>query len=63
MHATDVAGLDFRVAALEAELLDARQALAELHSRDVLKTKFLSNISHDLRTPLTAVITHGEILR
>src|SRR6266576_2803995 len=28
-----------------------------------LETQFLANISHDLRTPLTAVITHGEILR
>ncbi len=64
MHATiDPAALDLRVAALEAQLLDAKRELAELHSRDALKTQFLSNISHDLRTPLTAIITHGEILR
>jgi signal transduction histidine kinase len=37
--------------------------IAELRTRDKLKTQFLANISHDLRTPLTAVITHAEILR
>ena len=37
--------------------------IAELEARDSLKTQFLANISHDLRTPLTAVITHAEILR
>ncbi len=37
--------------------------IAELRARDTLKTQFLANISHDLRTPLTAVITHAEILR
>jgi len=65
MHAaTDsTSGFDLRVAALEAHLLDAQRELAELRSRDALKTQFLSNISHDLRTPLTAIITHGEILR
>jgi two-component system sensor histidine kinase ChiS len=55
--------LDLRTAALEAQLLDAKRELAELRSRDALKTQFLSNISHDLRTPLSAIITHGEILR
>lgn len=64
MHVTDTAAaLDSRAAALELELQGARRELAELHSRDALKTQFLSNISHDLRTPLTAIITHAEILR
>ena len=41
----------------------AARMIAELQSRDALKTQFLANISHDLRTPLTAIITHAEILR
>jgi signal transduction histidine kinase len=52
-----------RVAALEAQLRKAHEHIAELNARDALKTQFLANISHDLRTPLTAVITHAEILR
>ena len=52
-----------RVAMLEAQLKEAIVEIAELRARDALKTQFLANISHDLRTPLTAVITHGEILR
>jgi two-component system sensor histidine kinase BarA len=54
---------DSRVAALEAQLKEAAVEIAELRARDALKTQFLANISHDLRTPLTAVITHAEILR
>lgn len=45
------------------ELAEAHRIIAELRARDALKTQFLSNISHDLRTPLTAIITHAEILR
>src|SRR5215510_799448 len=56
-------GYDPRVAALEAQLKEAAVEIAELRARDGLKTQFLANISHDLRTPLTAVITHAEILR
>ena len=52
-----------RLAALEAQLKEAVVEIAELRARDALKTQFLANISHDLRTPLTAVITHAEILR
>jgi signal transduction histidine kinase len=51
------------VTALEAQLKEAAVEIAELRARDALKTQFLANISHDLRTPLTAVITHAEILR
>lgn len=52
-----------RVSLLEAQLKTAYDRIAELEARETLKTQFLSNISHDLRTPLTAVITHAEILR
>src|SRR6185436_7749695 len=52
-----------RVATLEAQLNEAAVEIAELRASDGLKTQFLANISHDLRTPLTAVITHAEILR
>jgi two-component system sensor histidine kinase BarA len=52
-----------RVAVLEARLKEAIAEIADLRARDALKTQFLANISHDLRTPLTAVITHAEILR
>ena len=54
---------DSRVALLEEQLKEAAVEIAELRARDALKTQFLANISHDLRTPLTAVITHAEILR
>src|SRR3954471_22006969 len=52
-----------QLAALEAQRKQAHEHIAELEARDSLKTQFLANISHDLRTPLTAVITHAEILR
>jgi signal transduction histidine kinase len=52
-----------RLERLEASYRVALQRIAELQARDSRKTQFFANISHDLRTPLAAVVTHAEILR
>src|ERR687885_401519 len=60
---TDPSSLRERITQLEEKTLELGRTIAELRNQDAMKTQFLSNISHDLRTPLTAVITHAEILR
>lgn len=59
----DAAALSRRMQSLETNARQAQHTIDELNARDALKTQFLSNISHDLRTPLAAIITHAEILR
>jgi signal transduction histidine kinase len=51
------------VAELRAELAEARQEIGRLERRQASTTQLLANVSHDLRTPLAAMITHAEILR
>ncbi|HEY9514076.1 MAG TPA: HAMP domain-containing sensor histidine kinase [Gemmatimonadaceae bacterium] len=60
---TDDSSVEQRLAGLQEQNLNLSRTISELRNQGALKTQFLSNISHDLRTPLTAIITHAEILR
>jgi len=53
MSLLDQAAIAFDRMALEEEMLDARQ----VGERDRLRSALLSSVSHDLRTPLTTIIS------
>ncbi|HJU89195.1 MAG TPA: HAMP domain-containing sensor histidine kinase [Gemmatimonadaceae bacterium] len=59
----DTPAMERRIAALEEQSAEFARTMSELRNRGAMQTQFLANISHDLRTPLTAIITHAEILR
>ncbi|KQN09441.1 histidine kinase [Sphingobium sp. Leaf26] len=53
MSLLDQASIAFDRMALEEEMLDARQ----IRERDRLRSALLSSVSHDLRTPLTTIMS------
>ena len=53
MSLLDQASIAFDRMALEEEMLDARQ----VRERDRLRSALLSSVSHDLRTPLTTILS------
>jgi two-component system sensor histidine kinase KdpD len=59
MSLLDQASIAFDRMALEEEMQDARQ----LRERDRLRSALLSSVSHDLRTPLTTILSTVHELR
>jgi two-component system sensor histidine kinase KdpD len=59
MSLLDQAGIAFDRMALEEEMHDVQQ----IRERDRLRSALLSSVSHDLRTPLTTILSAAHALR
>ncbi len=51
-----------QINATEAALEDAKKARAEAETANQAKSTFLSNMSHDIRTPMNAIVGFTEIM-
>ncbi|CAM5210972.1 histidine kinase OS=Ureibacillus acetophenoni OX=614649 GN=SAMN05877842_1126 PE=4 SV=1 [Ureibacillus acetophenoni] len=40
-----------------------RKSMTEQAKSERLKTELITNVSHDLRTPLTSIITYTDLLK
>jgi signal transduction histidine kinase len=58
----DVLELRFRSRALEESLQELTEVRDELHRTNEHLTLFAGQVSHDLRTPLTAILANAELL-
>lgn len=63
----DIAGIVMDNADLYEEMRRANRAMEEQNERlremDEMKTQFLSNVGHELRTPITCIVGFAECLR
>lgn len=63
LHAALRANRDHLVQAVEARTADLRSAYDELREGERVKDRFLSGVSHEMRTPLTTAIGAATFLR